>query len=55
MARGTTYGATDGPARPSMAVILGPDRSPVAINTATDGPGGTCFGGTCNEIFGPGT
>ena len=33
----TTYGATGGPGRPSMAAILGPGGPPVAINIATDG------------------
>ena len=46
MARGNTYGATDGPGRPSMAAILGPVGPPVAINIATDGPGGPILGGT---------
>ena len=42
---GTTYGAIDGPGRPSMAAVLGPGGPPVAINIATDGPGGPILGG----------
>ena len=45
MARGATYGATDGPGSPSMAVILCPGGPPVAINITTDGPGGPILGG----------
>ena len=45
MARGTTYGATDGLGRPPMAAILGPEGPPMAINIATDGPGGPILGG----------
>ena len=33
MARGTTYGARDGPGSPSLAAILGLWGPPVAINT----------------------
>ena len=43
--RGTTYGAIDGPGRPSMAAVLGPGGPPVAINIATDRPGGPILGG----------
>ena len=46
MAKGTTYGATDGPGRPPMAAIFGSEGPPVAINIATDGPGGPILGGT---------
>ena len=35
VAIGTTYGATDGPGRSSMAAILGPGGPSVAINIAT--------------------
>ena len=44
MARGTTYGSTDGPGRPSMAAILGPGGPTLAINIATDGPGELFWG-----------
>ena len=40
MARGATYGTTDGLGRPSMAAILGLGGPPVAINIATDDLGG---------------
>ena len=42
---GTTYGAVDGPAGPSMAAINGPAGPSMANFVAIDGPAGPVVGG----------
>ena len=43
---GTTYGAVDSPARPSMAAIDSPAAGPsMATKFAADGPAGPVVGG----------
>ena len=47
---GTTYGAVDSPAGPSMAAIDSPAGSPMAAKFAVDGPAGPVVGGTIGGV-----
>ena len=49
---GTTYGAVDSPARPSMAAIDSPARPSMATKFAIDGPVGPVVGGTIGGVTG---
>ena len=50
---GTTYGAVDSPARPSMAAIDSPAGPPMATKFSGDGLAGPVVGGTIGGVTDP--
>ena len=50
---GTTYGAVDSPAGPSMAAIDSPVRPSMATKFIIDGPVGPVVGGTIGGVTAP--